>query len=199
MRRPQPEVLTQQKQLLRRLAYDVRKAQKNKDEISRLVCSKLVHLPEYQGAKTVMWYLDCRTELRTRHTIRTLLVSGQKIAIPYCVGRELRLWHLHSLNELVPGSYGILEPPETLWNDPTRAVKIKQVDVVIVPGVGFDRQGHRLGNGQGYYDRLLERARADTLLMAPCYQSQIFDNIPVGPSDVHMHRIITEKHIYVSR
>ncbi len=198
MRWPEPGVITQQKKLLRRLAFDARKAQKNKDEISRLVCSKLIKLPEYQRAKTVMWYLDCRTELRTQHAIPKLLASTQKIVIPYCVGRALRLWHLHSLNELVPGSYGILEPPKTLWNEVARAVNIQQLEVIIVPGVGFDRRGHRLGNGQGYYDRLLAHVRSETLLIAPCFQSQIFDNIPVGPSDVNMHRIITEKHIYVN-
>ncbi len=199
MRWPEAEVLARQKKLLRRLAYEARKAQPNKAEISRLVCSKLIHLPEYKSAKTAMWYLDCRTELRTQHALPTLLASGQKIVIPYCVGHELRLWYLHSLHELVPGRYGILEPPETRWNDKTRTVDIKQVDLIVVPGVGFDRLGHRLGNGQGYYDRLLARVRQDTMIIALCYQSQIFDNIPVGPFDVQMHKTITEKHIYVNR
>jgi 5-formyltetrahydrofolate cyclo-ligase len=66
----------------------------------------------------------------------------------------------------------------------------------MVPGVGFDRQGGRLGNGGGYYDRLLTRVRSDAVLTAVCYESQLFDQIAVEPHDVAMDYVITEKTIY---
>ncbi|MEN8130766.1 MAG: 5-formyltetrahydrofolate cyclo-ligase [Pseudomonadota bacterium] len=187
-----------QKDDLRRRGYAARKTQQDKETLSRQACDTLIKLPEYRNSNTVLWYLDQRTELRTRHAIPAALASGKRVTIPYCVGNELHLWWLHGLDELVSGSYGILEPPAHRWNDRARAMDVKQLDLIIVPGVGFDRQGHRLGNGQGYYDRLLTRAGPDTLFIALCYESQIFDEIPVTPNDVSMHMIITGKHIYTS-
>lgn len=66
----------------------------------------------------------------------------------------------------------------------------------MVPGVGFDREGGRMGNGQGYYDRLLEACRPDAPLIAPCYEGQLFDKILVAPHDVYMDKIVTEKEVY---
>jgi 5-formyltetrahydrofolate cyclo-ligase len=66
----------------------------------------------------------------------------------------------------------------------------------MVPGVGFDRRGGRMGNGQGYYDRLLENARPDAPLIALCFESQMFPEILVGPHDIFMDKVITEKAIY---
>ena len=69
-------------------------------------------------------------------------------------------------------------------------------DLVVVPGVAFSRIGGRLGNGEGYYDRLLERVRPDCPLVALCYESQLFDNLIVGPHDVFMDKVVTEKASY---
>ncbi|MCP4410825.1 MAG: 5-formyltetrahydrofolate cyclo-ligase [Gammaproteobacteria bacterium] len=190
------KLLAIQKDSLRRRGYAARKAQQDKDMLSRKTCNTLIKLPEYQDSDTVLWYLDQRSELRTQHAIPAALASSKKVTIPYCVGNELHLWWLHGLDELASGSYGILEPPAHRWNDHDRAVDVKQLDLVIVPGVGFDRQGHRLGNGQGYYDRLLSKAGPNTLFIALCYESQIFNEIPATPTDVNMHMIITEKQIY---
>lgn len=186
-----------QKDGLRRRGYAARKTQQNKETLSRQACDTLIRLPEYQNSATVLWYLDQRTELRTQHAIPAALASGKRLVIPYCVGNDLHLWWLHNLDELAPGSYGILEPPAHRWNDHERAVDVKQLDLIIVPGVGFDRQGHRLGNGQGYYDRLLTRTAPNTFFIALCYESQLFDDILVTLNDVSMHMIITEKDIYI--
>ena len=66
----------------------------------------------------------------------------------------------------------------------------------MVPGVGFDRNGGRMGNGQGYYDRLLKRIRPDAPLIALCYESQLFDEILVGPHDIFMDKVVTEQAVY---
>ncbi len=154
-------------------------------------------LHEYRHSNTVMWYLDHRSELPTRHAIPKALESKKRIIIPYCHGDQLHLWHLHTLQELVPGSWGIPEPPRERWGDTDRRVDAMELDLIVVPGVGFDRKGNRLGNGQGYYDRLLAQVRPQTLLIALCYESQLFDEVPVGPHDVPVHIVITERRIYV--
>jgi 5-formyltetrahydrofolate cyclo-ligase len=196
--------LMEAKQALRRAAYDARNAQKNKDRVSELAVATLLNLPEYQSAKTALWYLDCRSELRTRHAIPAALESGKKIVVPYCTvdefgANKLGLWWLQSMDELVVGNWKILEPPKDRWNDPAKAVDPEELDFVMVPGVAFSREGGRMGNGQGYYDRLLFRVRPDCPLVALCYESQLFDNLIVGPHDVFMHKVVTEKATYEGR
>jgi 5-formyltetrahydrofolate cyclo-ligase len=189
------------KSRLRRVAYDTRNAQKNKDKVSAAAVRALMQLPEYEAARTALWYLDCRSELRTRQAIPGAIESGKKIVIPYCTTDEsgankLGLWWLRSMDELVVGKWNILEPPRQLWDDPERACDVEQLDIVIVPGVAFSRGGARMGNGQGYYDRLLERVRSDCPLVALCYESQLFDNLIVGPHDIFMDKVVTERAVY---
>ena len=194
----------ERKTKMRRQAYDARAAQENKDEISKVITDKFMQLPEYQQAKTVMWYIDCRSETRTKHAIPDALNSDKKIAVPYCTVDEngdnkLGLWVLESMDELVVGKWKILEPPRDHWGEPGKEADPKELDIVMVPGVGFDRRGGRMGNGQGYYDRLLENARLDCPLVAICYESQLFDEILVGPHDIFMDKVITEKEIYIGK
>jgi 5-formyltetrahydrofolate cyclo-ligase len=196
-----PTELMDAKRILRRAAYDARNAQKNKDRASEAAVATLVALPEYKAAKTALWYLDCRSELRTRHAIPHALESGKKIVVPFCTlddsgANKLGLWWLESLDELVVGAWKILEPPRQRWGDPEKEVSLEQLDIVVVPGVAFSRQGGRTGNGQGYYDRLLERVRPDCPLVALCYECQLFDNLIVGPHDVFMDKVVTEKATY---
>jgi 5-formyltetrahydrofolate cyclo-ligase len=186
---------------LRRTAYDARQAQKNKDKVSAAAVATLVQLPEYQRARTALWYLDCRSELRTRQAIPSALESDKRIVIPYCSvddsgANRLGLWWLKSMDELVIGKWNILEPPRDRWEEPERVIQVEELDLVIVPGVAFSRGGARMGNGQGYYDRLLEHVRPDCPLVALCYECQLFDNLIVGPHDVFMDKVVTERAVY---
>ncbi len=201
----QLEALMEKKNKMRRQAYDARKAQENKDEISATICEKFIRLPEYQAASVAMWYIDCRSETRTKpHLQKEIETSGKKIIVPYCTEDEngenkLGLWRLDDFDELIVGKWNILEPPRDRWGDPEKEVEPEALDLVMVPGVGFDRNGGRMGNGQGYYDRLLERVRPDCPLIAICYESQLFDEILVGPHDVFMDKVITEKDVYTGK
>jgi 5-formyltetrahydrofolate cyclo-ligase len=67
---------------------------------------------------------------------------------------------------------------------------------VIVPGVAFSRGGGRMGNGQGYYDRLLHLVRRDCPLIGLCYECQLFDNLIFGPHDIFMDKVVTERATY---
>jgi 5-formyltetrahydrofolate cyclo-ligase len=73
------------------------------------------------------------------------------------------------------------------------------LDIVMVPGVGFSRDGRRMGNGQGYYDRLLERVRPDCALVAICFECQLFEELIVAPYDVFMDKVVTEATVYQGR
>lgn len=194
--------IMERKNKMRREAYDHRNAQKNKDEISARACEKFMALPEYQNANVAMWYIDCRSETRTKPQLLEEVAKGEKkIIVPYCTEDEngenkLALWWMESLEEMVVGKWDILEPPKEMWGNPAKEATPEELDLIMVPGVGFDKKGGRMGNGQGYYDRLLELARLDCPLVALCYESQLFDEILVAPHDVYMDKVITEDAVY---
>lgn len=182
------------KAFIRELARKNRVAQKDKDELSRAICAKFVALPAYAAAKTVMWYVDAGSEVRTRHTLPEALAHGKRVVVPWCVveTNELDLCHLEDMSEMEAGAYKILEPRPELRNLPKKRVRPEELDLVMVPGTAFDLRGGRMGQGKGYYDRLLANARPDAPLVALAFDCQIFDEIPVAPHDVFMDLVLTE-------
>ena len=189
----------QVKKAIREQAHAARNALPNKDELSRAVCERLVGLPEYTAARTVMYYVDVRGEVRTRHYLPTALTQGKKIVVPYCVEGELELFHLQSMDELAVGMYKILEPKSELRGRPDKRVETGDLDLIVAPGVAFDRDGGRLGHGFGYYDKLLNRARPDAPLVALAFECQLFPHIPMQPHDVFMDRVVTESAVYAGK
>jgi 5-formyltetrahydrofolate cyclo-ligase len=189
----------QRKQEMREQAHANRKAQENKDELSSLICQKFVALPQYAAAGTVMFYVDVRTEVRTRHYLPEALTHGKRIVVPYCVDGELELFHLESMDELDIGMYKILEPKPELRDAPGKRLQPADLDLIMVPGVAFDRSGGRMGHGFGYYDKLLQHARPDTPLVALAFECQLFPEIPAQPHDIFMDSIITEQAVYPGR
>ena len=184
------------KQQIREQAHANRNAQENKDELSREIVARCMSLPEYQNAKTVLFYIDVRSEVRTRNDLENALTSGKKIVVPYCVDGELELFHLENIDELSIGMYKILEPKEELRSVASKRVDVDGIDLIIVPGVAFDRRGGRTGHGKGYYDKMLEHARHDTPLVALAFECQLFDEIPMQEHDVFMDKVVTEKAVY---
>ncbi len=151
-----------------------------------------------------MWYLHCRFEVQTRESVTKQLAQDKRIVVPYCTednhGQKiLGLWRLTGLNELEPGMWGILEPPRSRWQEAGKSVDVEELDLIMVPGVVFDRQGGRLGNGAGYYDRLLAAARPDAHLVGVCFESQLTEKVPMAPHDVVMNKVVTESAVYTGK
>lgn len=188
---PDPQA---RKAAIREQARKNRVAQKDKDAVSRTICGAFTVLPAYRAARTVMWYVDAGSEVRTRHTLPAALAHGKRVVVPWCVveTNELELFHLEEMAELVEGAYKILEPKEELRRLPAKVVQPEELDLVMVPGTAFDPRGGRMGQGKGYYDRLLARARPDAPLVALAFDCQIFDEIPVAAHDVFMDLVLTE-------
>ena len=185
------------KPAIRKEAFSRRKAQEKKDELSREAVARFTALPEYAAASTVMWYVDARSETRTRHDLPDALQSGKTVVVPWCnEDGELELFKLESMDELEVGMYSILEPKAALRTLPEKQVDVQTLDLIMVPGVGFDRQGGRTGHGKGYYDKLMQHARADSPLVALCFECQLFDAIPMDDHDIHMDKVVTESAVY---
>jgi 5-formyltetrahydrofolate cyclo-ligase len=188
--------LQDRKKIIRDQAHENRRAQADKEGLSRAICDKFAALPDYAAAKTVMFYIDVRTEVRTRDYLSTALAHGKRIVVPYCVERDLELFHLESMDELAIGMYKILEPREELRAAPHKRIDVAELDLIMVPGVAFDRRGAHMGHGFGYYDKLLEHARPDTPLVALAFECQLFPEIPTQAHDIFMNKIITEQATY---
>jgi 5-formyltetrahydrofolate cyclo-ligase len=189
--------IAERKKVIREQAHACRNAQENKDELSRTICERFMALPEYARAKTVLFYIDVRAEVRTRHSLPAALTSGKSIIVPWCNDQgELELFRLADMNELAIGMYKILEPKPELRALPEKQCTAEELDLVMVPGVAFDRRGARMGHGKGYYDKLLQHARPDTPLVALAFECQLFPEIPVAQHDIFMDKIITEAGVH---
>ena len=180
------ESILERKAEMRREAYDRRAAQEDKKAVSQQAVERFLALDEFQSAKNIMWYIHCRSETRTKKRLEEEVNRKEKtIIVPYCTEDEngenkLGLWKLENMDEMVVGKWNILEPPRERWGEPGKEIPAEELDLVIVPGVAFSRTGGRMGNGQGFYDRLLQHVRLNCPLIALCYESQLFDNLIVG-------------------
>jgi 5-formyltetrahydrofolate cyclo-ligase len=186
---------------IREQARKNRIAQKDKDAVSRRIVGAFMALPAYAAAQTVMWYVDAGSEVRTRHVLPEALTGGKRIVVPYCIveTNQLDLFLLDDMTELAQGAHKILEPRDDLRTLPGKRVAPEELDLVMVPGVAFDPQGGRMGQGKGYYDRLLARVRPDAPLAAMAFECQVFPEIPVAAHDVFMDLVLTEQKVYQGR
>lgn len=163
-------------------------------ELSDRICDNLFNLKEFQRAKVVHFFLTTKSEIITEEAIRKAMSVGKEIVVPI-MDKEQRRICLSKIEdydqELMMMPHGIPEPrPEF-----NRCVPLCDVELMVLPGVAFDIQGHRLGYGAGYYDRLLEDAGCRPILVALAFEIQIVDEIPVGNHDVRMDKIITEERV----
>ena len=144
---------------------------------------------------TACWYVSFGEELQTSDAIaECLAVDGPgRVVVPFCVGDTLGLWGLRTFEELEPGTWGILEPSRAVRHEHCeQLVSPGTLDLIVVPGLAFDRSGGRLGYGKGYYDRLLAEARPDALRVGLCFDCQLIDEVPSAAHDQRMDYLVTE-------
>jgi 5-formyltetrahydrofolate cyclo-ligase len=197
----QPNDLAARKQRIRDVARQKRQAQSHRDWLSHQILDHCRHLAEYTAAQTVLYYLDTRFEVCTREELARALTTDKTIVVPYCEQGppglcRLGLCRLTAMSELERGMYGIEEPSQEIRADACRFVEAEGVDLVVVPGVAFDRSGRRLGYGRGYYDELLQRLRPDTATIGLAFECQLFAELPHEPHDVPVDMVITERGVY---
>lgn len=186
----------QDKHHLRAAAHLRRLHQQDGDHLSGLIFARLVALPQYAAARGILCYVSFRSEVSTHAFLERMWADGKRVVVPYCQGQHLELFCLNGFADLAPGTLGILEPKRELREQGQRRARVQDLDLLVIPGLAFDRQGGRLGYGKGYFDRLLPGARTDALLAAVAFDCQLFDAVPMRPYDVRVDVVVTESEIY---
>ena len=143
--------------------------------------------PSWSHARSILFYVPMVSELDLLPLLEECLAAGKSVALPRFIpdtGAYGAFQIRDFQRDCAPGKYGIAEPQ---GNCP--AICLNLLDFILVPGVGFDPTGHRLGRGKGYYDRLL--AQASGIKCGIAYNEQISGQIPVDDHDVLMNCILT--------
>lgn len=154
-------------------------------ELSLTAINKVADHSKVKDAKTIFLYYSMADEVFTHELVDELTAEGKTVLLPRMINKEemvlVRYNGEDSLREA--GKYHILEPqgePYTYYN---------KVDVAIVPGVAFTKDGKRMGHGRGYYDRMLPKL-ANAYKIGICFQFQIMDDIPTDKYDIKMDEVI---------
>ncbi len=161
-------------------------SEQERAQASRLVAERLFELEPLRSAKYVLCYMPMRYELDILPSVEKLRSAGVIPVFPLCVeDGGLRLYVPAERNGFVTGAYGILEPDTST----AREIGAEELSAIILPAVGFDRQGMRLGQGGGYYDRLL--ARCECFPVAVGFDCQLVESVPAEPTDRRVRAIVT--------
>ena len=159
-------------------------------ESDQAIAAHLTAMPEYQAAGTIFCFVGTPHEIDTRPILENTLAAGKRLCVPLCTGPGMmELRQITTLSQLTPGAYGIPEPPE---DAPT--VSVDETDFAILPCLTCNHLGHRLGQGQGYYDRFLAHYRSGAVLL--CREKLIREEIPLEPHDYPIPWVLTERGLY---
>lgn len=160
-----------------------------RQQASRKMQAELTRLPCYQAAEYIMLYMAMQDEVQLDELIAMVLKNGKKAVIPLVTGAGLmEAVELSDMADLVPDKYGI----KTVSEEKRRLIAPDKIDLIIVPGVAFDKAGHRLGMGGGFYDRFMLRA-SRAVRAALAYDCQLLVSVPAEVHDLTVDYIITEK------
>ena len=182
------------KSKIRKRVLNVRNNMSKEDvkKNSNAIMDKITGLDIYKQSKVVFIYMDFKNEVMTSNLIKRMLSEKKRVAIPYTdsINTVLIPSEITKESDLKQNSFGYFEPKSIL------PVNIEEIDLVIVPGVVFDKNLNRIGFGKGYYDKILNRLKPSAKKIALAHDFQVLEDIPAEEHDVKMDMIITEKNIY---
>jgi len=181
-----PKAMLRKSILSRRLALHATEKTVADDAIQ----DALLALPEYVTADAVALYFAVNNEVSTEKVIIQTLSVGKVLFLPALEAGAMLFRRVTAWEDLVAGSFGIMQP-----SGGCEAADPEEIGLIVVPGVGFDLSGQRIGYGKGYYDRTLHRLEGKGKLTALCYEFQLVGSLAGEQHDVNMDRIITERRI----
>ena len=165
-----------------------------KEDMDKKIVDKFYESKYYKEAKNIFIYISYDSEIDTKEIINKALIDNKRVYVPRTEfkTRLMDAVEIASLDNLIESEYGILEPA---MEEPH--IEPDELDLIVVPGVAFDRNGGRMGYGAGFYDRYFKRISKDRMekikKLALAYDFQILEKIPMDEQDVPVNYIITEK------
>ncbi|WP_010247529.1 5-formyltetrahydrofolate cyclo-ligase [Acetivibrio cellulolyticus] len=186
------------KKLIREEVACYRKSASRKEVESKSfeIAQRLIKLDSFKASQAIMCYMDFKNEVMTGYIIDYCFKHGKRVVLPLVdsingIKKVVPYEVVNLENDLMPGVFGILEPRK----DSARVFNVKEIDLVIVPGVAFDTGRNRIGYGAGFYDRFLEAVKPDCTKIGIAFEFQIYDDIPVEEHDIPLDFVITEERI----
>ena len=170
------------RQLMRQRKAEMSREQKIRE--AEELCEEVMATKRWQEARTVLLYWALNDELNVEPLIDDLQSRGGTVLLPTCVGDDLVLREYEGKEQMRTGDFGIAEPTGRIWGEE----KYGEVDMVVVPGVAFDREGGRLGRGRGFYDRLLPKL-AESWKMGVGWSIQLVEKVERDERDVLMDEV----------
>jgi 5-formyltetrahydrofolate cyclo-ligase len=155
----------------------------------------LLSLDQYSGAECIALYAPTHKEIDTALIMAAAFQAGKRVLYPAVCGHQMVLRRVERIEELQEGTFGILEPCPTGVDH-----LADEADLIVVPGVGFDLSGHRIGYGKGFYDRFLDHPGRRAHLVGLCHDFQVTpEAIPADSHDIAMEIIVTDARIIHTR
>ncbi|MFH1645495.1 MAG: 5-formyltetrahydrofolate cyclo-ligase [Candidatus Omnitrophota bacterium] len=157
---------------------------------SEKIKEKLFEDKDFQAAKTIMFYVSKDYEVNTWSMIQEAIELGKRVVLPATDTKEKKLIvsEIKDLStQLYKGAFGIYEPKKEY----IETVAVNDIDIIIVPGIAFDKEGNRIGHGGGYFDRFLHTLPRSILTIGLAFKCQILESINTLPWDIPVARLIT--------
>lgn len=182
-----------EKKKLRQEYISIRNRIGNKNEKSKIIANKVINSNYLKKAKTIGIYMNLKSEVDTKKIIRYAIEKGKVVGIPKVNGIDLEFYKIDSINEQMEKSAFGVEEPETVKE---RLIEKEKIDLMIIPGICFDKANNRLGFGRGYYDRYLKDC--NFIKVGICFEKQVLKDtlLPVTCNDIKVDKIVTEENIY---
>ena len=162
-----------------------------REERSEIAQEKLLSSGEFKGAKTVLTYVSLPQEVSTEKIITEAMKQGKRVAVPYVEPDDLKIVaaEITTIDNLKKGPFGIRQPEKSS----IRPIPLKEIDLVIVPGIAYDYENMRLGRGKGYYDSFLsQEGLSPSKKIGLAFKFQIVKALPKNSHDIPVDRVITD-------
>ena len=175
---------------LRKEISEKLKSQDPREKIKKdkIIKKRLLSLGGFKEARVVAFYISLKGEVDTEALIDEALALGKSVVAPVIVGDDLELFEFKDRKaELAEGPYGILQPA----HNSIKPFPKEEIDFIVVPGLGFTKDGKRLGRGKGFYDRLLKTLPGRVKKVGLAYDLQIKKDLPTTPQDCPVDIVIS--------
>lgn len=175
---------SQKTELRRAIRADIRSLSvEERTEAACLIATEIERDPHFEAAQTVAVFMPLGDEPPLREAVERW-ARTKRVVVPKVEGEQMSFYDFRA-TQMASGAFGIDEPQSSVLCSP------EQIEVMIVPAVGFTREGARMGRGRGYYDRYLGAAEAAHIYkIGTCFACQLVDELPTEPHDVAMDRVV---------